>query len=314
MYQKTRNSKNAFTILELVVVIIVIAILIFTTINYSNTMSVNAKNRITKNKLKIIYLALGQYLTINKRLPCPISLTIPKNQVMSQNLSTSGNCSDSNLCNNNKCYGGVPVRDLDLSAEISEDGFGNKIFYMVNQQYASSNNFGTRLIGNVNNFNIAEQLNTNTTRTIINTSNNLGAIVIIASSGANKSYSYQSKNHLTSCGAVNTCNYNNIISSNPSEQNNRIVLGTSNIYPTTLIVNDYSNPNFDDIITYKTEDDFSFDFNQFYLQKCTGAGDFIACNDLSYNLQNTSSCFDFISKRAKCYQANVCRFLFDCRL
>jgi type II secretory pathway pseudopilin PulG len=303
MYQKPKKYKNAFTILELAVVIIIIAILIFTTINYSNTMSVNAKNRITKDKLKIIYLALGQYLTINKRLPCPITLTTPKNQVMSQSLSNS--CGS--LCNSNRCYGGVPVKDLDLSAELSEDGFGNKIFYMVNQNYLTSNNFGTSSITNANNFTISEQLNTPTTRTLSNTR----AIVVLSSSGANQAYSYRSKNHLTTCGAIANCNYNNIISNNSSEQENRIIIFGTNIYPTNIFVNDYTSPSFDDIVLYKTEDDFSFDFNQFYLQKCSGS----VCNNLSYNLQTTSQCITInISQRAKCYQSNLCRFLFDCRI
>ena len=152
MYQN--KIKNAFTILELAVVIIIIAILIFTTINYSNTISVNAKNRITKDKLKIIYLALGQYLTNNKKLPCPISLNISKTEVMSQSLT--GNSCSINICQTNRCYGGVPVRDLDLSAELSEDGFGNKIFYMVNQQYITTNNFGNYTIDKNANFIINE--------------------------------------------------------------------------------------------------------------------------------------------------------------
>jgi len=307
MYQKPKKYKNAFTILELAVVIIVIAILIFTTINYSNTMSVNAKNRITKDKLKIIYLALGQYLTINKKLPCPITLTTPKNQVMSE----SNNCA---ICNSNRCYGGVPVRDLDLSAELSEDGFGNKIFYMVNQNYLTINNFGNNsdTINN-GNFTISEQLNT-TTRTVSGTR---GAIVVISSSGANQAYSYRSKNHLTTCGAIANCNYNNIISNNSSETANKIIISETT-KPTNIFVNDYTSPSFDDIVLYKTEDDFSFDFNQFYLQKCSG--NIIAeCNNLAYNLSSRQGCppdpaTNTISRRTKCYQSNLCRFLFDCRI
>ncbi len=313
MYQKPKKYKNAFTILELAVVIIIIAILIFTTINYSNTMSVNAKNRITKDKLKIVYLALGQYLTINKKLPCPIELTKPKNEVMSAIISTG--C---NLCNSNRCYGGVPVRDLDLSAELSEDGFGNKIFYMVNQDYLTSNNFGNNSATiNNSNFTILEQLNTEPKRTVSGTR---GAIVVLSSSGANQAYSYRSKNHLTTCGAMANCNYNNINSNNSSEQANQIIIFGTTIYPTNIFVNDYTSPSFDDIVLYKTEDDFSFDFNQFYLQKCSGhTADLTVCNDLSYNLQKTLPCPSppspsNISKRAKCYQSNLCRFLFDCRI
>jgi len=309
MYQKPKKYKNAFTILELAVVIIIIAILIFTTINYSNTMSVNAKNRITKDKLKIVYLALGQYLTINKKLPCPIELTTPKNQVMSTIISTG--C---NLCNSNRCYGGVPVRDLDLSAELSEDGFGNKIFYMVNQDYLTSNNFGNNsATTNDSNFTISEQLNTAPTRTVSGTR---GAIVVLSSSGANQAYSYRSKNHLTTCGAIANCNDNKIISNNSSEQANKIL--TSGTTTTNIFVNDYTSPSFDDIVLYKTEDDFSFDFNQFYLQKCSG-NIIPECNNLAYNLSSRQGCQpdpanNIISRRTKCYQSNLCRFLFDCRI
>ena len=226
----------------------------------------------------------------------------------------SANC---NLCNTNRCYGGVPVRDLDLSAELSEDGFGNKIFYMVNQNYLDTDKFGTSSINNANNFTISEQLSAPQPRTVSDTR---GAIVVLSSSGANQAYSYHSKNHLTTCGAVASCNYNNINSNNSSEQANRIIIFGTTIYPTNIFVNDYTSPSFDDIVLYKTEDDFSFDFNQFYLQKCSGyTGDLAVCNDLSYNLQKTLSCPSppspsNISKRAKCYQSNLCRFLFDCRI
>ena len=300
MYQN--KTKNAFTILELAVVIIVIAILIFTTINYSNTMSVNAKNRLTKDKLKIIYLALGQYLTNNKKLPCPISLNLGKTEVMSQSLT--GNTCSSNICQTNRCYGGVPVRDLDLSAELSEDGFGNKIFYMVNQEFTTINNFGNYTKDkNVGNFTIQEQINSQARSIAQN------AIVILNSSGANQVYAYNSKSHLNNCPPATTnCNYNNTTSSNTAEQTNRIItFGTTN-YPTSIFINDYTSPIFDDLVLYKTEEDFSFDFNQFYLQKCS------ACGGLSYNLQSPHACTtENISRRAKCYQSNNCRFLFDCR-
>ena len=297
MYQN--KTKNAFTILELAVVIIVIAILIFTTINYSNTMSVNAKNRLTKDKLKIIYLALGQYLTNNKKLPCPISLNLGKTEVMSQSLT---NCSS---CQSNRCYGGVPMRDLDLSAELSEDGFGNKIFYMVNQQYITINNFGNYIINKNSNFTINEQIQS-ASRQITSE-----AVVVLSSTGANQAYSYRSKNHLNACAtATINCNYTNITSTAIERTNSIISTPGNTNYPVTIVINDYTNPSFDDMILYKTEEDFSLDFNQFYLQKCS----LNECANLSYNLQATQSCsVQNISRRVKCYQSNNCRFLFDCR-
>jgi len=307
MYQN--KIKNAFTILELSVVVVIIAVLVFTTINYSNTMSVNAKNRITKDKLKIIYLALGQYLTNNKKLPCPISLNISKTAVMLQSLT--GNACSSDICFGNKCYGGVPVRDLNLSAELSEDGFGNKIFYMVNQEYTTINNFGnyTNIAKNSSNFNIQEQI-TGRLRNITNT-----AIVILSSSGANQAHSYRSKNHLTACtAAITNCNYVNTNSITIERNNSIITMAGSTNYPTNIVINDYTSPLFDDIVLYKTEEDFSLDFNQFYLQKCSATNP-PECNSLSYNLQATQSCItpSNISRRVKCYQSNRCRFLFDCR-
>ena len=308
MYQN--KIKNAFTILELAVVIVIIAILIFTTINYSNTMSVNAKNRLTKDKLKIIYLALGQYLTDKKYLPCPISLNVVKNKVMSQDLSPT-TCATG--CKSSKCYGGVPVRDLGLSAELSEDGFGNKIFYMVNKNYAgidATSNFGNYISETSkksNNFTIQEQINDTSPREITD-----NAIVVLSSSGANQAYAYRSKNHLNDCGAVPNCNYIGTTSSNTSEQSNGIIV-SNNTYPTNIFVNDYTSPVFDDLVLYKTEEDFSLDFNQFYLQKCS-ATPTAECGGLSYNLQRSQNCTTpDISRRVKCYQSNNCRFLFDCR-
>ena len=299
MYQN--KTKNAFTILELAVVIVIIAILIFTTINYSNTMSVNAKNRITKDKLKIIYLALGQYLTNNKKLPLPIPLNTSKNKVM----EASGSCAG----DGNRCYGGVPVQDLGLSAELSEDGFGNKIFYMVNQDYTIDDNFGNYISANIRNsrnFTIQEKIN-GATRGI--TAN---ALVVLSSSGANQTYAYRSKNHLNDCGAVPNCNYIGTTSVNEAEQSNRIIV-SSNTYPSIIFINDYTSPIFDDLVLYKNEEDFSLDFNQFYLQKCS-ATPTVECGGLSYNLQRSQNCTTpDISRRVKCYQSNNCRFLFDCR-
>lgn len=308
MYQN--KIKNAFTILELAVVIVIIAILIFTTINYSNTMSVNAKNRLTKDKLKIIYLALGQYLTDKKYLPCPISLNVVKNKVMSQDLSPA-TCATG--CKSSKCYGGVPVRDLGLSAELSEDGFGNKIFYMVNKNYAgidATSNFGNYISETSkksNNFTIQEQINDTSPRKITD-----NAIVVLSSSGANQAYAYRSKNHLNDCGAVPNCNYIDTTSSNNAEQDNRIIV-SNNTYPKNIFVNDYTSPVFDDLVLYKTEEDFSLDFNQFYLQKCSVTTT-AECDNLSYNLQRSQNCTTLnISRTVKCYQSNNCHFLFDCR-
>ena len=279
-------------------------------------MSVNAKNRLTKDKLKIIYLALGQYLTNNKNLPCPVPLNVVKNKVMSQDLSPA-TCNTG--CQSSRCYGGVPVRDLGLSAELSEDGFGNKIFYMVNQNYAgidAASNFGnytSETSRNSNNFTIQEQIN-GTNRKITDK-----AIVVLSSSGANQFYAYRSKNHLNDCGAVPNCNYISTTSTNNAEQNNRIIV-SNNTYPTTIFVNDYTSPIFDDLVLYKTEEDFSLDFNQFYLQRCYTNSNPGQCDDLSYNLQRSQQCqptppatTSNISRRVKCYQSNNCRFLFDCR-
>ena len=75
-YKKT-TSNTAFTVIELSVVILIIAILMFGSFSSTGIVN-NAKEKVTKDRIDVVYKALGNFLLINKRLPCPASILNPR--------------------------------------------------------------------------------------------------------------------------------------------------------------------------------------------------------------------------------------------
>ena len=63
-YKKT-TSNTAFTMIELSVVILIIAILMFGTFSSSGMVN-SAKINVTKDRIDVVYKALGNFLLINK--------------------------------------------------------------------------------------------------------------------------------------------------------------------------------------------------------------------------------------------------------
>ena len=74
-----KNNKTAYSLLELSIVILIIAILISGAMTMSVGTLNNAKNKATQDKIAEIYKSLGNFLLANKRLPCPASLKKLKN-------------------------------------------------------------------------------------------------------------------------------------------------------------------------------------------------------------------------------------------
>ena len=301
-------QKQAFTVIELAVVIIVIAVLMITTISSSKSLNVNAKNKITKDKMRIIYLALGQYLVKNKKLPLPVPLTLTKS-----NIFTTATTS----CDTDLCYGGVPIKELELPLDLAIDGFDNKIEYILlkslNIEYTSSEN----------KIAITEKMS-GADKVIVAVSSRPDVAIVLMSRGANNAYAYSFENCTTT-----QCNKNSITSPSSSEQSNHNIVQSGQGFNKFYIA-DYDDPNFDDIFLYKAIDDFNFDFNQYILTKCTEQNTKKACAGLVFNNEKDqldsaspakSVCYNAatqanenVKKKVKCYQANYCRYTSECRL
>lgn len=142
------KKKKAYSLLELSIVIVIISILIsgvMTTavgnINY-------AKTKVTKDRIQVLYKALGNFVATNGRLPCPAGLTVLKtNATYGTSIGAAGTCSGSGVytstANTNLVYGMVPVATLGLSKEMGEDGFEDKISYVVDKNFTAAANLNS---------------------------------------------------------------------------------------------------------------------------------------------------------------------------
>ncbi len=146
------TEKKAFSLLELSIAITIIAVLISAVISSSKPAIEAHQTRITHERIKEIYQAMGNYLATNKRLPCPASIRLAKSNAnygtevaCGANPTESPNGTGIWQCvwSNNIIYGMVPVTTLGLPKNMAEDGFGNKLAYVIIRGFTNSTTFGT---------------------------------------------------------------------------------------------------------------------------------------------------------------------------
>ena len=152
------NKKTAFSLIELSIVIMIIAIIISGAATISETSIKKAKKANTINKLEQIKEAINIYAYINKKLPCPASFhAIETDSDYAKSVGDDGNCivdSGSIISSqsgaNEMVYGALPAKTLGLSSELAKDDFGNKFSYIVavdlTEKYSESGNLGFEAI------------------------------------------------------------------------------------------------------------------------------------------------------------------------
>jgi type II secretory pathway pseudopilin PulG len=276
-----QNQNLAFSMVELSVVILIIALLMFG--SFSSYGIVNsAKEKVTKDRMKVIYDVMGNFLSNNKRLPCPASISLPRGNVDygKEIRSESGECIvnqvnngvySSNGGSSDLLFGMVPIYDLNLSADFAEDAFGNKINYFMHKKFAygyisegdlekdlisvdTIPSFGTTPYKDI--FFIKERRRGG--EVIINRD----AIIVLMSAGANCFGAY--KNTGIKDDPINgKCKS----PENAEEIENEGKSNFNNIFYSNF----ESEEAFDDIIFFKTRNDFVNNFNQKSLIPCRGA-------------------------------------------
>jgi prepilin-type N-terminal cleavage/methylation domain-containing protein len=151
-----RKKRSAFTLIELSVVLVIISILLATSMPIAKGVIENYRINITNKRIQALYQALGNFTKNYKRLPCPASMLLAKGNV---DYGKEVNCgsipypagsypaANSGIwqCawSNNIIYGMIPAQALGLPDEMAEDGFGNKLAYIVIRGYTNSSTFGT---------------------------------------------------------------------------------------------------------------------------------------------------------------------------
>lgn len=245
-------QKRAFTLLELSLVVLIISILVVGSMTASISTINKAKYKSTKEKIDVIYHALGNYLVTNGALPCPAPITmLDSNPLYGISGSGVGVCnSDSEAVydgGTNLVYGMVPIQDLNLPADLAKDGFGTKFTYVVNVNFTDREN--TVYVGN-------DSGNITITEAVASGSQTLtsNAVFVVISHGENKYGGYNS----------------NSATQNPDDgdSNERQNYRRSSSYDNNFTLSAINSEDFDDLVFYKTRNQMIVDFDAFELIDC----------------------------------------------
>jgi hypothetical protein len=252
------SKKTAFSLIELSIVVLIIAILITGSLSSSISAINNAKVKSTRERMDEIYKALGNYLLINGRLPCPASILELKSSSSTYGTSvgTAGTCSGTGIYTSttsgatNLVYGMVPVKTLGLSNDLAEDGFEDKIAYIIDKNFTGTN-FGTSISTATMTIN---EIPGSVTKTITD-----DAIFALVSYGINKSGAFP----INSATQITR-------SSDASEMTNDLDSTSSPLFDKILITDAKSSDIFDDVVFYKTRNNLLLDFGALSLVPCQG--------------------------------------------
>lgn len=276
-----KNHKNkAFSMIELSITITIIALIAAASLSTVISDSNIKKLRITNERTKAIYKAMGIYLSKNSKLPCPAPITtVTKSNasygVQASSCSTtpssgSGYWQSSNSTNSpNLYYGMVPTSTLELPANFAEDGFGSRFGYAILSGFTDADNFpldSSDVSSSQNYANNSSAVNRIVIkRAVGNTLETLesDAIFVIISYGANKSGSWNPESTIQNTITTDTTyETENDVSSIDTPDGGKASF--DNIFISTTI----NNSIFDDILFYKTRDQMINDFNLYHLLPC----------------------------------------------
>ena len=267
IHNKVQKSKTAYTLIELSIVILIISVLMTGGLTITISSLNKAKKISTQNKINEIYNAVGKFLLENKRLPCPASLELTKNDELYGTESRSANgCNlSASFVNNDIFYGMVPLKTLNLPMNMGEDNFGSKISYIIDQRFTT--NFQEVITNKATGFGTTENfaskpsfpngvINIIEKPSAISREITKDAILVILSHGFNKfgAYNFNGKTQ-------------NTRSSDADEMSN-----DSNSFDNIFIFNSQNSAIFDDILLFRTRNQIVQDFNAFYLIACLDDG------------------------------------------
>lgn len=290
-------KKKGYTLVELSIVILVISLLMAGVFSIATGSINNSKVALTNQKMKEVYKSMGTFLMINKRLPCPASLARSKiddvdygkeeRDDANNNCGTNGVYASSGSGLSNFIIGAVPIKSLNLGSEFAEDGYENKLSYVIDKRFTKNfisptsgtleDSFGT--VGSSTALMSAKE---NQVSGSVLLSDKV--MFILISHGPNGYGSFSSVS-----GQQNSDEGNDV-----NELDNQIRLTISPNFDNNFIVNSYKSDVFDDVLIYKTRSNFIQDFSANNLISCpklSNAGSFPAIN-LYYGqyLYDSSAC------------------------
>ena len=268
--QPTLKNKKAYTLIELSITILIISLLLAGVFSFATGSMNDAKSALTTQRMDEIYKSMGTYLMVNKRLPCPASILTSKvkNADYGQEVGVEIGCDGagvlSSTANSNLFFGGVPIKALNLSSEYAEDGYGNKFNYIIDRRLTYKfietgstlddvgPSFGTAdLTANI--MTVREKQTNKTDFSVLSNQ----AIFILLSAGEN------------GLGAFNAeTGIQNMASTETEEVSNQLPQPSPTSFDNIFTDDSLGSDDYDDIVFYKTRDNFVDDFSANYLIYC----------------------------------------------
>lgn len=309
--KKISRPKSAYTLVELSIVILILAVLMTGGLTITIGAFNKAKKISTQNKINEIYKSLGKFLLENKRLPCPASLELTKNEnsygVEYGNGSGCGTGAVGsgvyvNPTNPNIFYGMIPAKTLNLPLSMGEDDFGSKISYVIDQRFTnvfqeaiSNSNSGFGTTEPYTSIITIQEKPSATSRDITS-----DAILVIISHGLN------------AFGAFNANARTQNPRSNDSDEKENDYNAS---FDKKFIYNSQNSEIFDDVVLFKTRNQIVQDFDAHRLVACINAGTVFGGKSAYYgqNLYGTPCGFDYkkipekyCDKFGNWFEMNIC--------
>jgi prepilin-type N-terminal cleavage/methylation domain-containing protein len=240
------NDRGGFTLLELSVVLIIVALVTGMSVVSGISVVANVRQAATQNKMAAIEQALMAYRTAYDRIPCPASLTLlPTDPNYGAEAANPGSCTGGTpaatfTSANGAAEGAVPTVTLGLPNDFMYDGWGNRFRYAVDTNMTSAGAFPATPL----NYSCAP-ITVNDAFGNARTSN---AIYALVSHGANGHGAYTQAGATVNAGSDNANELTNCHCNSAG--------ANAGYSPTYVQQNLYQNPNdalggFDDLVTYK---------------------------------------------------------------
>lgn len=274
--------KKAFSLIELSIVLVIVSILIAGALSVSVVSITKAKTKITEERIKAIYNALGTYMQIRYALPCPASLYLTKNDAgYGVSVGSAGSCKNTDASGDgifisnrqsDVIYGAVPVNTIGLSDEMAEDGFGNKFAYVLSKKLtiteypdtSYSDGFSSHSLGSIDHIDVVDITSGNSVE---------GGAFAIISLGANKYGAFNATSSSQNSGSSDSYEAQNYPTNiEIDEGGNTADYGQNTSFGGDVEVaftgSNSTSDVFDDIVFIRTRPDMVSDFNAEFLIPC----------------------------------------------
>lgn len=145
--EQGRARRGGFTLLELTLVLLALAMVAGLFLNASLSTRTEEKRDITLKRMQGIEAALLRYRRLNHRIPCPADITLTTASASYGHEDRTGNC-DPGVAGgaNYTVIGGVPSKTIGLQDEYMYDGWGRKFSFAVFHEFTKDCAFATSTI------------------------------------------------------------------------------------------------------------------------------------------------------------------------